>query len=111
MAKKYEVITTGTKNVFADLGFADAGERQLKVELAIRLNGLITEQNKSQVVIAKQFGISQPHISELRNFKLDRFSTERLLRFMTLLDQDVEIVIRPKATKRKLGNLSVSVVA
>ena len=41
-------------------------------------------------------GIPQPHVSELKHFKLSRFSSERLLRFLTLLDRDVEIVIRPR---------------
>ena len=42
-------------------------------------------------------GIPQPHISELKHYKLSRFSSERLLHFVTLLDRDVEIIIRPKA--------------
>ncbi len=97
--------------MFVDLGFKDAGERKLKVELAIRLNSLLDEKSLSQVAIAKLFAVSQPHISELRNYKLDRFSTERLLHFMTMLDRDVEIVIRPKAARRKSGSLSVSIAA
>ena len=46
---------------------------------------------------------------ELKNYKLTRFSSERLLRFLTLLDRDVEIVIRPKAKRRGAGHLLVSV--
>ena len=34
MAKKRNEIEAGTGNVFADLGYADAKERTLKVELA-----------------------------------------------------------------------------
>lgn len=111
MAKRNEMIEAGSGNVFVDLGFKDAGERKLKLELAIRLNQLIDGQRMSQAVIGKLFGISQPHVSELRNYKLDRFSTERLLRFMTMLDLDVEILIKPKTGKRKPGSLSVSVAA
>jgi predicted XRE-type DNA-binding protein len=107
MASKKAVIEKGSGNVFADLGFKDAGERQLKVELAMRLNALLDDQAVNQATIAKLFGVSQPHVSELRNYKLERFSTERLLWFMTLLDHDVEIVIRPKAGQRKVGCLSV----
>ncbi|MCX7137070.1 MAG: XRE family transcriptional regulator [Proteobacteria bacterium] len=29
----------------------------------------------------------------VKNYKLTRFSSERLMRFLTLLDRDVEIVI------------------
>ena len=35
---------------------------------------------------------------------------ERLLRFLTLLDRDVEIVIKPKSKGRAPGLVSVSVV-
>lgn len=107
MATRNTSIEKGTGNVFADLGYKDAGERQLKVELAMRLNKLLDDQAQSQAALAKLFGVSQPHISELRNYKLDRFSTERLLWFMTLLNRDVEIVIRPVSGRRKAGSLSV----
>jgi predicted XRE-type DNA-binding protein len=53
--------------------------------------------------------VPQPHVSELKNYKLSRFSSERLLRFLTQLDRDVEIVIRPKAKRRGVGHLVVSV--
>ncbi|HEY5896677.1 MAG TPA: XRE family transcriptional regulator [Burkholderiales bacterium] len=53
--------------------------------------------------------MSQPHVSELKNYKLSRFSSERLLRFLTQLDRDVEIIIRPKARGRPEGHLTVSV--
>jgi predicted XRE-type DNA-binding protein len=55
------------------------------------------------------FGISQPHVSELKNYKLTRFSSERLMRFLTLLDRDVDIVIRPKARTHASGLVSVLV--
>jgi hypothetical protein len=44
----------------------------------------------------------------LANFKLGHFSSERLLKFLTLLDRDVEIVIRPKAKGHHSGLVSVS---
>lgn len=101
-------IEAGTGNVFADLGFADAGERKLRVQLAMRLNELISKQRFTQAKVAARFGIPQPHVSELKNYKLTRFSSERLLRFLTLLDRDVEIVIRAKAKRRAPGHVSVS---
>lgn len=97
MATKTELVEVGTGDVLQDLGFADAGERKLRVQLAMRLNDLIKERKPTQTGVAEIFGIPQPHVSELRNFKLSRFSSERLLHFITLLDKDVEVVIRPKA--------------
>ena len=36
-----DTIVRGTGNVFADLGFADAGERQTKLKLAYAINAII----------------------------------------------------------------------
>ena len=41
MAKRRTEIQPGTGNVFADLGYADAKERTLKVELALEVLGAI----------------------------------------------------------------------
>lgn len=104
---KRESVDVGTGNVFADLGFADSDERRLRVQLAMQLNELIAARPLTQAQAAALFGIPQPHVSELRNYKLTRFSSERLLRFLTQLDRDVQIVIRPKARGRASGSLSV----
>src|SRR4051812_38207718 len=107
--KKREAVDGGSGNVFVDLGYADADERKLRVQLAIQLNELIAERRLTQAKAAVLFGIPQPHISELKNYKLTRFSSERLMRFLTLLDRDVEIVIRRKAKGHSSGLVSVSV--
>jgi predicted XRE-type DNA-binding protein len=108
MRKKRETVDAGTGDVFVDLGFADAGERKLRVQLAMRLNDLVTGRGLTQTKAAALFGIPQPHVSDLKNYKLTRFSSERLLRFLTLLDRDIEIVIRPKAGRRRAGTVSVT---
>ncbi len=111
MAKKTEMVDAGTGDVFKDLGFADADERKLRTQLAMRLNELIKERKLTQRSAAGIFGIPQPHVSELRHYKLSRFSSERLLHFITQLDRDVEIVIRPRAASHGAGLVSVLVAA
>jgi predicted XRE-type DNA-binding protein len=106
---KREAVDAGSGNVFADLGFADSDERRLRVQLAMQLNELIAARPLTQAQAAVLFGIPQPHVSELRNYKLTRFSSERLLRFLTQLDRDVQIVISPKARGRAAGSMSVRV--
>jgi hypothetical protein len=44
MAKKHETIEVGSGDVFVDLGFADAGERKLRVKLAMLVNELIARR-------------------------------------------------------------------
>ena len=103
---KRETVDSGTGDVFVDLGFADAGERKLRVQLAMQINELLADYHLTQAKAAALLGIPQPHVSDLKRYKLSRFSSERLLRFLTLLDRDVEIVIRPKARRRAAGTLS-----
>lgn len=102
-----EGITRGTGNVFADLGFPDAAERQAKLRLAYALNGLLDGRKLSQADAAKGLGVSQPKVSALRNYKLVSFSVERLMNLLTALDQDIEIVIRQKPRSWRAGRISV----
>jgi predicted XRE-type DNA-binding protein len=104
-----KTVDAGSGDVLVDLGFPDADERRLRVQLAMRLNELVADRGLTQARAAKLFGIPQPHVSELKHYKLSRFSSERLLHFVTLLDRDVEIIIRPKAEGHASGVVSVSV--
>jgi predicted XRE-type DNA-binding protein len=106
-AERKDPVIRGTGNVFADLGFPDAGERQAKLRLADALNQVLQERKLSQADAAKVLGLTQPKVSALRNYKLAGFSVERLMNLLTALDQDVEIVIRRKPRSRKAGRISV----
>ena len=100
-------IVRGTKNVFADLGYPDAAERQAKLRLAYALNQVLEQRKLSQAEAAKVLGLTQPKISALRNYKLAGFSVERLMNLLTALDQDIEIVIRRKPRSRRAARISV----
>jgi predicted XRE-type DNA-binding protein len=106
-AERREPITRGTGNVFADLGFPDAAERQAKLRLAYALNQVLDERKLSQADAAKVLRVTQPKVSALRHYKLVGFSVERLMNLLTAVDQDVEIVIRRKPRSRKAGRISV----
>ena len=102
MAKKRIKVEVGSGNLFADLGFPDAKERKLKVQLAVEVNRVLKERKLTQHAVAKVLGIRQPHVSELVRYRLDRFSVERLMDFLTLLGKDVQIRIasrRPGRTR------------
>jgi predicted XRE-type DNA-binding protein len=102
-----ETITRGTGNVFADLGYADAEERQTKLRLTHAINGVIARRRLTQATAAAKLGVSQPKISALAHYRLAGFSVERLMGFLTALDQDVEIVIRDKPRSRAAARISV----
>jgi predicted XRE-type DNA-binding protein len=102
-------ITSGTTNVFADLGYPDADERQTKTRLAFAVNELLKGRKLKQREIATLLNIPQSKVSALKNYRLDQFSVERLMEFLTALHQDVEIMIRPRSD-RKTGQISVLAV-
>ncbi|MGD0012871.1 MAG: helix-turn-helix transcriptional regulator [Bryobacteraceae bacterium] len=101
-------VVPSSGNVFADLGFPDAAERQTKVRLALAINRILERRRLSQTRAARILGISQPKVSALSNYRLDGFSVERLMRLLTALDQDVEIVIRSKPHSRRGARIVVT---
>ena len=102
-----ETVTLGTGNVFADLGFVDAEERQTKLRLAYAINEIIASKRLSQADAGARLGVGQPKISALAHYKLDGFSVERLMTFLTALDRDVEITIKKKPRARRAGRVMV----
>jgi predicted XRE-type DNA-binding protein len=102
-----EVVIRGSGNMFADLGYADAEERQTKLRLAYAINEIVAAKRLSQGEAAARFGVGQPKVSALANYKLDGFSVERLMIFLTALDRDVEITIKKKPRSRGVGRVSV----
>ena len=102
-----QAVIRGSANIFADLGFGDAVERQVKLRLAYGLNQVLKARKLSQADAAKALGMTEPKISALRHYKLAGFSVERLMNLLTALDQDVEIVIRPKPRSMKAARISV----
>ena len=88
----YEV---GSENVFADVGVANPEEALLKAQLAHQINRKVEQRGLSHADAAALLGISQPKVSNLNVGRLRGFSVERLMRFLTLLGNGVEIVVRP----------------
>lgn len=106
MTEKIDVIE-GSTNVFADLGLPDAAERQTKTRLAYVLNEIIKARKLKQVEVARLLNVPQSKVSALKNYRLDGFSVERLLGFLTALNQDIEILIRPRGDHMRAGRISV----
>ena len=75
-------------NVFADLRLPNAEEKQTKARLAVAINQIIAGQELSQVAAARRLKINQPKISALAHYRLEGFSVERLMHFLTALDRE-----------------------
>ena len=88
-------IHRGTDNVLADLGFDNADELSAKAVLAVKLNELIEKRGLSQTEAAGITGMTQPKVSQVRRYKLQNISLERLMQALVSFDQHVEIIVRP----------------
>ena len=84
-----------TDNVLLDLGFDDAEELSAKAVLAFKLNELIRQRGLSQTEAAAITGMTQPKVSQVRRYKLQNISLERLMQALVSLDQQVKIVVQP----------------
>jgi predicted XRE-type DNA-binding protein len=94
-------------NVFADLGFAEPEEELTKAQLASHIRQIIRRRRLTQRAAAALMGIDQPKVSALLNGRLANFSSDRLMRLLTALGQDVEIVIKTKPRNRAHGRIRV----
>ena len=100
-------VMMSSGNVFADLGVAEPEEELAKAQLASHIRQTIKHRRLTQAAAAVLMGVEQPKISALINGRLSGFSSDRLLRYLTALGQDVDIVIRSTPTKKGPGHLRV----
>ncbi|MGE4243447.1 helix-turn-helix domain-containing protein [Ramlibacter sp.] len=98
-----KAVSRGTDNVLSDLGFENAEELSAKAVLSIKLNELIDKRHLSQVEVARITGMTQPKVSQVRRYKLQNISLERLMQALVSLDQHVEIVVRPARRMHAAG--------
>ena len=90
-------VTRGSGNVFADLGFEDAEELQVKAALTRQIANRIKAFGLTQVEAGTRLGISQPDVSKLMNGRYTGYSVDRLIAILNAFEVDVEIVIRPRS--------------
>ncbi len=100
-------VTPSSGNVFADLGVAEPEEELAKAQLATLIRQVLKRRRLTQTAAAGVMGIDQPKVSALLNGRLSGFSSDRLMRLLTALGQDVEIVVKRKPRGRDRGRISV----
>ncbi len=100
-------VTKGSGNVFRDLGFSEekSAELILKSNLLQALQETIRGRGWKQIEAAAQLGIDQAKISRLLAGQMAGFSIERLVHFLSLLGQDVEVTVRKATRGRRRGTV------
>jgi predicted XRE-type DNA-binding protein len=99
-------VQEGSGNVYADLGYADSEDMAVKAQLVTKIGDLIRERGLTQEGAARVLSMTQPKISRLLKGQFRGISERRLLRCLTKLGRDVEIVVKP-APRRRAGRLTL----
>jgi predicted XRE-type DNA-binding protein len=109
MARKIEAeiqITESSGNIFADIGLPEPEEELAKAQLASRIRQVIRGKRLTQGAAASRMGVDQPKVSAIINGRTANFSSDRLMRWLTMLGQDVEINVKP--ARYSIGHIFVT---
>jgi predicted XRE-type DNA-binding protein len=100
-------VTKGSGNIFRDLGFSEerSAELILKSSLLQALQETLRSHAWTQTEAAARLGIDQGKVSKLLSGQMAGFSVERLVHFLSLLGQDVELAVRPAPPGRRYGTV------
>ena len=108
MAKKpLTAVTPSSGNVFLDIRVPEPDEELAKAQLASRIREIVRRSRLTQAAAAAVMGIDQPKVSALLSGRLAKFSSERLMRLLSRLGQDVEIVVKSTPRRRQRGRIRV----
>ena len=102
-------ITKSTGNIFRDIGVTDPQGALIRCDLMINISKIIKERGMTQKEAGQLLGLPQSKISLLMNEKFRMFSIDHLIRILNTLEQDVEIIIKPKVSRKKKGITKVCV--
>lgn len=104
---KRATVTKGSGNIFRDLGFSEerSAELLLKSSLLHALQDTIRGRGWKQIEAASQLGIDQAKVSKLLAGQVAGFSVERLVHFLSMLGQDVEVTVKKAPRGQRFGTV------
>ncbi len=94
----HEVIR-GSGNVFKDLGFAPevAASFLIRSALMIQIEIIMAERELPQAELTQLLGVEQPVMLALLNGKIEDFSVDNLIRWLTRLGKEIVLKVRDSA--------------
>lgn len=87
-------VTRGSRNVFRDLGCADADVQQVKALLAAEIIKALDRDGLSLRAAHARTGIAAADFSRVRNADLGRFTVDRLMSIMNRLGSRVDVKVK-----------------
>ncbi|MCF8160937.1 MAG: helix-turn-helix domain-containing protein [Polaromonas sp.] len=94
-------VETGSGNVYADLGMADAQEMLVKAKLASKISDIIKRQGLTQQQAAELLAMPQPKVSLMLRGQFRGISESKMLDCLARLGRDIDIVVKPARRRTK----------
>ena len=96
-------LTRSSGNVFRDLGFSgdEAEYLQVRAELMVHLQKVITARGLKQAEAAELLGVTQPRVSDVMRGRIDLFSIDTLIDMLARLGIRAKLVLHPR--RRRAG--------
>ncbi|MFA5915221.1 MAG: helix-turn-helix transcriptional regulator [Burkholderiales bacterium] len=101
------LIEKGSTNVYADLGYRNAGEMLVKAQLATKIAEIIRSRKLTQLQAAELLGIPQPKLSNMLRGRFRGISETKMIECLTRLGRNIEIVVKPAPRSKAAGSVSV----
>lgn len=105
--EKEPIYTIASNNLLMDFGFSP----EVAVNLTARADILLFIRNHikslkwTQRKAAAEYGIPQPRIAEIMSLKIEKFSIDQLLKYLSLMGMTVKIEIEPLTKKKEVFDL------
>ncbi len=92
-------MKTKTKNVFKQLGFSDTESANLEARsrLMILLEQEIKRLGLTQTQAANLLGVKPPRVSEIMNGRIEKFSADLLITYLSRLGKTIEFKLKKAA--------------
>jgi len=81
--------------IFSAFGFPpdQSANMHLRAQLMIEVEAILKSRKMTQVEAAALFGVSQPRVSNLLKGRIDKFTVDTLVNWLSKLDKLVELVV------------------
>ena len=92
-------LVEGSGNVFRDLGDPDADLKQAKAILAARIIAVLDDRGLSVRKAAVLTRFAAADFSRIRNADLGRFTLDRLMKMLAVLDGSLQVTLQVDARR------------
>ena len=97
-------------NIFADLNIENPEEELAKAQLAHHVRRIIQKRQLTSAEAGQIFGTAPSQVADLIGGKVSAFTYEHLLHFLSALEYDVQIVVKPRGLAQGQGRIQAATV-